>query len=56
MKKQPKYSPEVIERAARMVTEPASEYSSRWGAVESIEAKIGYACILADLKSTATKP
>ena len=28
MKKQPKYSPEVIERAVRMVDEAASEYST----------------------------
>ena len=42
MKKQPKYSPEVIERAVRMVSEAASEYSSQWAAIESIAAKIGY--------------
>ncbi|MFK3741658.1 IS3 family transposase [Massilia sp. TN1-12] len=41
MKKQPKYSPEVIERAVRMVSEAASEYSSQWAAIESIAAKIG---------------
>ncbi|MCS0611703.1 IS3 family transposase [Massilia kyonggiensis] len=41
MKKQPKYSPEVIERAVRMVSEAASEYSSQWTAIESIAAKIG---------------
>jgi transposase-like protein len=41
MKKQPKYSPEVIERAVRMVGEAASEYSSQWAAIESIAAKIG---------------
>ena len=41
MKKQPKYSREVIERALRMVSEAASEYSSQWGAIESIAAKIG---------------
>jgi transposase len=29
MKKQPKYSPEIIERAVRMVGEAASEYSSQ---------------------------
>ncbi len=34
MKKQPKYSPEVIERAVRMVSEAASEYSSQWAAIE----------------------
>ena len=41
MKKQPKYSPEVIERAVRMFSEAASEYSSQWAAIESIAAKIG---------------
>ena len=41
MKKQPKYSPEVIERAVRMVIEAASEYNSQWAAIESIAAKIG---------------
>ncbi len=41
MKKQPKYSPEVIERAVRMVGAAASEYSSQWAAIESIAAKIG---------------
>ncbi|WP_156895495.1 IS3 family transposase [Massilia putida] len=41
MKKQPKYSPEVIERAVRMVSEAASEYNSQWAAIESIAAKIG---------------
>jgi transposase-like protein len=41
MKKQPKYSLEVIERAVRMVSEPASKYSSQWAAIESIAAEIG---------------
>jgi hypothetical protein len=40
MKKQPKYSPEVIERAVRMVSEAASEYSSQWAAIEFIAAKM----------------
>ena len=35
MKKQPKYSPEVIERAVRMVSEAASEYESQWAAIEA---------------------
>jgi hypothetical protein len=43
MKKQPKYSPEVIERGVRMVGEVASEYGSQWAAIESIAAKIGCA-------------
>jgi transposase len=29
MKKQPKYSPEVIERAVRMVSEAGSQYDSQ---------------------------
>ncbi len=34
--KTPKYSPEVRERAVRMVQEHRGEYSSPWAAVESI--------------------
>ncbi len=36
-----KYSPEVQERAVRMVSEHASEYESQWAAIESIAAKMG---------------
>jgi hypothetical protein len=39
--KQPKYSPEVIERAVRMVSEASSAYESQWAAITSIAAKIG---------------
>ncbi len=42
MKKQPKYSPEVIECAVRMVGEAGSEYPSQWAAITSIAGKIGY--------------
>ena len=41
MKKIPKYSPEVRERAVRMVQEHRGEYSSLWAAIESIAPKIG---------------
>jgi transposase len=36
-----KYSPEIRERAVRMVWEHQSEYESQWAALESIAAKIG---------------
>jgi transposase len=41
MKKQPKYSPEVIERGVRTVSEAGSQYESQWAAITSIAAKIG---------------
>ena len=41
MKKSTKYSPEVRERAVRMVCESRSEYGSQWAAIESIAPKIG---------------
>ena len=42
MKKKPtKFSPEVRERAVRMVFESRSEYGSQWAAIESIAPKIG---------------
>jgi len=48
MKKQPKYSPEVIERAVRMVSEAGSQYESQWTAITSIAAKIG--CMIETLR------
>ena len=36
-----KYSPEVRERAVRMVLEHQNDYSSQWAAINSIAAKIG---------------
>jgi len=41
MNKSSKFSPEVRERAVRMVQEHRSEYPSLWAAVESIAPKIG---------------
>ena len=41
MKKSNKFSPEVRERAVRMVQEHRGEYSSLWAAIESIAPKIG---------------
>ena len=40
-KPSPKYSPEVRERAVRMVQEHRESYSSQWAAIESIAPKIG---------------
>jgi transposase-like protein len=38
-----RYSPEVRERAVRMVREHEREYPSQWAAISSIAAKIGCA-------------
>jgi len=43
MRKTPRFSPEVHERAVRMVQEHRGEYPSLWAAIESIAAKIGCA-------------
>ena len=36
-----RYSPEIRERAVRMVFEHQSEYESQWAALNSISSKIG---------------
>jgi len=41
MNKSPKFSPEVRERAVRMVQEHRGEYPSLWATVASIAPKIG---------------
>ena len=41
MNKSKKFSPEVKERAVRMVQEHRGEYPSLWAAIESIAPKIG---------------
>jgi transposase len=41
MKKQMRYSPEIRERAVRLVYEHQGEYESQWAALESIASKIG---------------
>ena len=41
MKKSTKFSPEVRERAVRMVQEHRGEYPSLWATIESIAPKIG---------------
>lgn len=43
MKKTTTYSPEVRERAVRMVLEHLNDYPSEWAAVEAIAPKFGCA-------------
>lgn len=45
MSKANKYSPEVRERAVRLVQEARKDYPSQWAAVESIAPKIGCAAV-----------
>ncbi len=50
-------SPEVRERAVRMVLESAGDYPTRWAAVKSIAAKIGCAAqILHECNATRCPP
>lgn len=41
MRKSPKYFPEAMERAVRMVFDAKDQYPSQWPAIESIAGKIG---------------
>lgn len=41
MSRQTKYSPEVRERAVRMVFDHVGEYDSEWAAIKSIASKFG---------------
>jgi transposase len=43
MTKQERFSPEVKERAVRLVQEHQAEYETQWGAITSIASKIGCA-------------
>ena len=49
MDKRTRYSPEVRERAVRLVFEHQEEYASQWAAISSIAEKIG--CTAETLRS-----
>ena len=53
MSKRPGYSPEVRERAVRLVLTGEHEYKSRWAAIQSVAAKIG--CTPETLRSWVLK-
>ena len=41
MNKRPRYSPEVRDRAVRLVLTSEQDHNSRWAAIKSVAAKIG---------------
>jgi transposase len=41
MRKSPKFSPELVQRAVRMVFDAKDQYPSQWAAIESVAGKIG---------------
>lgn len=53
MNKRPGYSPEVRERAVRLVLTGEHEHKSRWAAIQSVAAKIG--CTPETLRSWVLK-
>ncbi len=53
MRKSTKFSPEVRERAVRMVLEHRGEYHSLWATIESIAPKIG--CVAQTLNEWVRK-
>ena len=53
MNKQPKYPPELRERAIRMVYEQREHHESQWAAIESVAQKIG--CTAQTLRNWITK-
>lgn len=54
MRKSPKFSPEVQERAVRMVLEHQGEHGSQWAAIASIAGKIG--CTAETLRAGCGRP
>ncbi len=54
MRKSPKFSPEVIERAVRMAFDAKDQYPSQWAAIQSISAKFG--CTAETLRKTNEIP
>ncbi len=54
MNKSNKFSPEIRERAVRMVQEHQGEYASMWAAVESMAPKVG--CVPQTLLTWVKRP